>query len=54
LLVSAGILHYAKDEGYNAFNKPGDGDSTTVGQGAYGPVSAGKIIQYPHVLAGDC
>lgn len=54
VLLSAGILHYEQDTGYNAFNKPGDGDNTTIGHGAYGPVSAGKIIKYPHVLAGDC
>jgi hypothetical protein len=54
MLNSVGILGYSKNSGYNAFNKPGQANNTVIGAGAYGPESAGKIINYPHILAGEC
>jgi hypothetical protein len=54
VLNAAGILQYSQRSGYNAFNKPGQANNTVIGRGAYGPVSAGNIIKYQHVLAGDC
>jgi len=40
--------------GYDPIPPPGDMNNTTIGRGAYGPLPAGKLIDYPHVTAGDC
>jgi phospholipid/cholesterol/gamma-HCH transport system substrate-binding protein len=52
-LLSTGIFGKLFQDGYNPFPKPGQSNGTVIGRGLSGPVQAGHVMSYPHVLA-DC
>jgi hypothetical protein len=52
-LENLGLVGKLNQNGYDPIPKPGQINKTTVGEGALGPVQAGRLIKYPHVVA-DC
>jgi hypothetical protein len=53
LLETVGLSRGLAQNGYNPFPPPGQVGKSRAGLGAFGPVSAGKLLKYPRVQK-DC